>query len=74
MIPWWGCVIAVLVAVVAGGAAGFFGAQKFFKRQLKANPPINENVIRAIYTQVGRKPSETQIRQALQNINRYIDK
>ena len=34
------------------------------------NPPINENMIRALYMQMGRKPSEAQIRQIMNSVNK----
>lgn len=32
---------------------------------LEKNPPINEDVIRTLYQQIGRKPSERQIQNML---------
>ena len=33
-----------------------------------ANPPINEKMIRAMYMEMGRKPSETQIRKIMASV------
>ena len=52
----------VIGCVVLGLVAGFFISRWFFKNQLKKNPPINENMIRAMFMQMGRKPSEAQIK------------
>lgn len=57
--------------LVVGGVAGFFIARYVFKRQLKKNPPINEKMIRALYMQMGRKPSEAQVRAAMKAMNQY---
>ncbi|MHB8097141.1 MAG: YneF family protein, partial [Erysipelotrichaceae bacterium] len=38
---------------------------------LKENPPINEKMIRAMYMQMGRKPSETQIKQIMKSMEQY---
>jgi len=57
--------------LVVGGIAGFFIARYVFKRQLKKNPPINEKMIRALYMQMGRKPSEAQVRAAMKAMNQY---
>ena len=54
-----GIVIGVLII---GLIIGFFASRWFFKRQLQKNPPINENMIRAMFMQMGRKPSEAQVR------------
>ena len=61
----------ILLGVVAGGVAGYFIARYVFKRQLKKNPPINEKMIRALYMQMGRKPSEAQVRAAMKAMNQY---
>ena len=39
------------------------------EKQLKENPPINEKMIRAMFMQMGRKPSEAQIRQIMKSMN-----
>jgi uncharacterized protein YneF (UPF0154 family) len=61
----------ILLGVVAGGVAGYFIARYVFKRQLKKNPPINEKMIRALYMQMGRKPSEAQVKAAMKAMNQY---
>ena len=63
-----GTVIGVLIL---GLVVGFFASRWFFKRQLQKNPPINEKMIRALYSQMGRKPSEAQVRQAMKAMNQY---
>ena len=68
---WWTNLLYVLLGVVIGGIAGFFITKKIFTNQLKKNPPINANMIRAMYKQMGRTPSETQIRQVMNQMNRY---
>lgn len=62
---WFGLVIG---ALILGAVAGFFGARYFFKKQLEKNPPINENMIRAMFRSMGRKPSEAQIRQVMKSM------
>ena len=52
----------IIGCLVAGLIVGFFLSRWFFKRELAKNPPINENMIRAMFMQMGRKPSEAQIR------------
>ena len=56
-------VIYLVVALVGGVAAGYFLARFIFKRELKKNPPVNEKMIRVMLTQMGRKPSEKQVRE-----------
>ena len=67
----WGTTILYLtLGLVGGGAAGFFISRWFFKRELAKNPPINEKMIRAMFTSMGRKPSEAQIRAVMSNVKK----
>lgn len=62
--------IATIVGVlILGAVAGFFGARYFFKKQLEKNPPINEKMVRVMLTQMGRKPSEKQVREIMRQMN-----
>jgi len=66
-----GGVIGIAIGcIVVGLIAGFFLARWFFKRELQKNPPINENMIRAMFMQMGRKPSEAQIRAVMNSMKR----
>ena len=38
------------------------------KKELKENPPINEKMIRAMYMEMGRKPSEAQIKRIMASV------
>ena len=60
--------IKVKVNLVLGIIIGFFVARYMFKKQLRKNPPINEKMIRAMYMEMGRKPSETQIKRIMASI------
>ena len=62
---WLGLVIG---ALVLGAVAGFLISRWLFKKQLKDNPPINENMIRAMFRSMGRKPSEAQIRAVMKQM------
>ncbi len=58
-------ILYILLGLVAGAAGGFFLARYMFKKELQKNPPINEKMIRAMFTQMGQKPSEAKIRQIM---------
>lgn len=58
----------VIICLLVGLVGGYFGARAVFKIQLKKNPPINEKMIRAMFLQMGRKPSETQIKQVMRSM------
>ena len=68
---WWTNLLYVLLGIFIGLVVGFFVTRKVFSTQLKKNPPINEKMIRAMFLQMGRKPSESQIRQVMNSMNRY---
>ena len=68
-IGWLWFVLILLGVLLVGGIIGFFVARKVFKDQLEKNPPINENMIRAMMTQMGRKPSERQVKQVMAAMN-----
>lgn len=65
MMQVWVAIIFIVVALLLGAVAGFFFARKYFKNYLEKNPPINEQMIRAMMSQMGRKPSEKQVRQVM---------
>ena len=67
--PWYISLLWVLLGVVIGAVVGFFLARNYFKKQIEKNPPINEKMIRAMFMQMGRKPSEAQIRQIMKSMN-----
>ena len=62
-------VLIIIGCILVGGVAGFFISRKVFKNYLEKNPPINENMIRAMMSQMGRKPSEKQVRQVMASMN-----
>ena len=65
---WWQTLLWCLLALVVGLVAGFFLARAYFKKQIKENPLINEKMIRAMFMQMGRKPSEAQIKAVMNSI------
>ena len=66
----WGFVLSLIGCLIVGGIPGFFIARYFLKKQLDKNPPINEDMIRVMYREMGRKPSEAQIKAVMNNINK----
>ena len=66
----FGLVGIIIGCIIVGAIAGFFGARYFLKKQIEKNPPINENMIRAMYRQMGRNPSEAQVRQVMNSMNK----
>lgn len=64
-----GFILSLVGVLLVGGALGFFISQRYFKKYLRENPPVNEKMIRAMMTQMGRKPSEKQVRQVMKSMN-----
>lgn len=62
-------IFALIGLFIVGGVAGFFLARYLLKREMKKNPPINEKMIRVMFAQMGRTPSEKQIREIMRNMN-----
>ena len=68
-LEWWQFILIILGVIIITGIVTFIVTKKLFERQLKKNPPINENMIRAMMTQMGRTPSEKQVRQVMRSMN-----
>lgn len=67
--PIWAFVVLLVGLVLVSLIAGFFIARAVFKKYLEKNPPINEKMIRAMMMQMGRTPSEKQVRQVMAQMN-----
>ncbi len=68
-----GAVIGVAIGIgiatfIAGGILAFFLTKRMFEKQLRENPPVNEKMIRAMFLQMGRKPSEAQIKAVMRSM------
>ena len=68
-IGWLWFVLIILGAMLVGAVIGFFVSRVVFKKYLEKNPPINENMIRAMMSSMGRTPSEKQVRQVMASMN-----
>ena len=64
----WQFILFLVLALIGGAVAGFFGARYVFKKQLEKNPPINEKMIRVMFKQMGRTPSEKQVREIMNSM------
>ena len=65
----WVFILYLVLALIAGVVIGYFITRYLFKKQMEKNPPINEKMIRAMFMQMGRKPSEAQIRAVMNSMN-----
>ena len=64
----WQAILLAVGTLIVGLIIGFFVARTLFQRYLKKNPPINENMIRMLYSQMGRTPSEKDIRRIMKQM------
>ncbi|MDR2567947.1 MAG: YneF family protein [Mycoplasmataceae bacterium] len=69
-----GIVFGILGALLVGAFIGFTIAKKIIKKQIKNNPPISEAQIRAMYAQMGRKPTEEQVRKVMNSYKKNATK
>ena len=65
----WQFIVMLLLIILGVGVGVFFLTRWLFQRQLKKNPPVNEAMIRAMMTQMGRTPSEKQVRAVMRSMN-----
>ncbi len=68
----WMDILYVVIGLLVGGALGFFISQRYTKSYMKKNPPINEEMIKAMMTQMGRKPSQKQVNQMMKSMSKYM--
>ncbi|ALD66413.1 MULTISPECIES: YneF family protein [Spiroplasma] len=69
-IVWWGALLIAIATAIVGGIIGFIITRKVIQKQLRENPPINENQIRAMYRSMGRKPTESDIKKTMNAVKR----
>ena len=65
-------ILKVLGLLIVGAVIGFFIARKYMMKYLKKNPPINEEMIKALMTQMGRTPSQKQVNQMMKQMGKYM--
>ena len=65
--------LQILGGFIVGGIAGFFIARAYMKKYMKKNPPINEQMIKAMMTGMGRTPSQKQLNQMMKTMAKYMD-
>ncbi len=61
-------------ALIVGLILGFLLARMLMKKFIEKNPPINADMVRAMYSQMGRKPSEKQVQQVIRSASAGYNK
>lgn len=58
-------IILIIIALLVGLVAGFYGARAYMKKYIQDNPPISEDMIVAMMSQMGQKPSAKKVNQVM---------
>ena len=62
-------ILLIVIGLVIGAVIGFFVSRLVMKKYLKKNPPINEQMIKIMMSQMGRTPTQKQINQMMKAMN-----
>ena len=62
-------ILLIAIGLVIGAVIGFFVSRFVMQRYLKKNPPINEQMIKIMMSQMGRTPTQKQINQMMKAMN-----
>lgn len=62
-------ILLIVIGLVIGAVIGFFVSKLVMKKYLKKNPPINEQMIKIMMSQMGRTPTQKQINQMMKAMN-----
>lgn len=58
-------IFLIVLALAVGLIGGFYGARAYMKKYFKDNPPISEDMIVAMMSQMGQKPSAKKVNQVM---------
>lgn len=67
----WHDILYVSIGLIIGLVTGFFITKRVFQKQLKENPPINEDMIKTLMRGMGRNPSQKQVNQLMKQMQKY---
>ena len=68
----WHDILLIFIGLIVGAVIGFFVAKIFIQKYLKKNPPINEEMIKVLMTQMGRTPTQKQINQVMKQMGKMM--
>lgn len=64
-------ILLIVLGLVVGGVVAFFITKHLFQKQIKENPPINEDMIKALMRGMGRQPNQKTVNQLMKQMERY---
>ena len=65
-------ILYLVGGILIGLISGFLISKKVTQKQLKENPPINEAMIKALMSGMGRTPTQKQVNQMMKQMNKYM--
>ena len=70
MSVFWSSLLWFLAGGVVGAIIAYIVTRRRVAKEMEENPPVTPEMIRAMYMQMGRKPSEAQINRVINAMNR----
>ena len=67
----WMDILYLVIGLIVGVLAGFFISKKLVSKQLKENPPVNEEMIQTLMRGMGRNPSQKQVNQLMKQMQKF---
>ena len=64
-------ILLLVIGILIGAVIGFLLARHFMKKYIADNPPITEEMLKALMMQMGRKPNQKQINQMMKTMEKY---
>ncbi len=68
----WHDILMIVIGLIPGLVIGFFVSRKIMTKYLKKNPPINEEMIKALMSGMGRTPNQKQVNQMMKQMQKYM--
>ena len=68
----WHDILMVVIGLIPGLVIGFLVSRKVMMKYLKKNPPINEDMIKALMSGMGRTPNQKQVNQMMKQMQKYM--
>ena len=65
-------ILMIVIGLIPGVVIGFLIARIVTKKYLKKNPPINEDMIKALMSGMGRTPNQKQVNQMMKQMQKYM--
>ncbi len=64
-------ILYLVIGIIIGLVLGFLLARRFMTKELKKNPPINEEMIKTLMRGMGRTPNQKQVNQLMKQMSKF---